>query len=240
MKRFLEWAASFTLIEMLVVIAIIGILAGMLLPALARAREQARQAKCKSNLHQIGLGIATYSEINHEFYPLQEYYETASPTDYTERVPTDSLALLYADLVAAVEVFRCPSTEDRPEIDITMGQWLDGTPYVKRKAFGHARPTWSSYGYDTETGFRTVNPMMPIVADMDGTSVTNPQSTTGNHPGGQNVLFHDMHVDWKSVNTWTNEDLADNFYTDDIAQGDEDMADTDAYIRRDTDSLISP
>lgn len=60
---------GFTLIELLVVIAIIAILAAILFPVFARARENARRSACQSNLKQIGLGFAQYTQDYDEKYP---------------------------------------------------------------------------------------------------------------------------------------------------------------------------
>ena len=72
-----------------------AILAGMLLPALARAREEARKAVCKSNLKQIGLGITIYSN------------------DFDERYPK-RLGDLYERYISRAKVFKCPS-DSKPE-----------------------------------------------------------------------------------------------------------------------------
>ncbi|BCM93764.1 hypothetical protein IAD21_05655 [Abditibacteriota bacterium] len=64
-----QLSKAFTLIELLVVIATIAILAAILFPVFARARENARRASCQSNLKQIGLGLTQYSQDYDERMP---------------------------------------------------------------------------------------------------------------------------------------------------------------------------
>jgi prepilin-type processing-associated H-X9-DG protein/prepilin-type N-terminal cleavage/methylation domain-containing protein len=76
MVRFLR---AFTLVEMLVVMGIIALLAGLLLPALATARERGRKAACSSNLGQTGKSVMIYLNDNSEYYPSYPNYGADSP-----------------------------------------------------------------------------------------------------------------------------------------------------------------
>ena len=68
-KRNLRAVCAFTLIELLVVMGVIAIMAAILLPALAKAKEQARGSACRSNMKQLALAFLMYSEDNSDTLP---------------------------------------------------------------------------------------------------------------------------------------------------------------------------
>jgi prepilin-type N-terminal cleavage/methylation domain-containing protein/prepilin-type processing-associated H-X9-DG protein len=66
-------AAAFTLIELLTVVAIIGLLISILMPSLGRARDQAKGVHCLARLKDIGTGLAAYENISSDFDPPAEW-----------------------------------------------------------------------------------------------------------------------------------------------------------------------
>ena len=69
----------FTLIELLIVIAIIAILASLLLPSLQKARSKARDMQCLSNLKQLAFGVISYADANNGIFP--EYSGWGNPAN---------------------------------------------------------------------------------------------------------------------------------------------------------------
>src|SRR6266487_1668917 len=108
--RLLRHQAGFTLIELLVVIAIIAILAGLLLPALARAKQKAMMIKCVSNQSQIGKAYFMYTDDNLESYPAIRDWASTGGKDGTYDVFTAATNRpLNVYIGRAYETFRCPS-----------------------------------------------------------------------------------------------------------------------------------
>ena len=87
---------GFTLIEVTVVVTIICILAAILFPVFARAREKARQTRCQTNLQQIALALSMYARDHAGHFP---------PRD-------DDLTPLLGRYLPMDEVLRCPSRDD--------------------------------------------------------------------------------------------------------------------------------
>ena len=111
---------AFTLVELLVTMAIIAVLAALILPALGRSKESGRTTFCQGNLHQIGLAFQLYVDDNHNIMPsMVDYNTNFASTNQT------NINVVLAPQLGSTNVLGCPSDN----------KWF--------------QMTFSSYGWDS-------------------------------------------------------------------------------------------
>ncbi len=144
---------EFTLIELLTVIAIIAILAGMMLPAIGRARVTAKQTECLNNMSQLGKAEAMFA-VDHK--------QRITPSNALSQGSGDAgryytyPAALYTYLGREVEAFKCP--DDDVEADSAVTFYNDGNTFnMRRLSFMPNTNGVHNYGVTAFSGCRNLS-----------------------------------------------------------------------------------
>jgi prepilin-type N-terminal cleavage/methylation domain-containing protein len=159
--------ASFTLIEVLVVVAIIALLVSILLPSLRAAREQAKRVVCLSNEHQMGLGFGMYSHDSCQYLPARDHftyymkgtrriYDT-STTYHEENSKPINYGILYGKYVSKdLHIFYCPGNMMYVYDDPDYGAWSFLDPDVDRTFGGYTYGVYLAAGRHPRIGAKSI------------------------------------------------------------------------------------
>jgi len=203
--------AAFTLIELLVVISIIALLIGLLLPALGRARGAARSAECASNLHQFGLGLASYVTEYRYYLPSENNVAnpatTVDPGAWYNELPRYVNAPSYFQMFSGVidasdKKFREESIWWCPEKFSVHGYKLSGAGngfhYGMNNVLngtGSKGPNLSAQNFTYADKIRSQSEVAFMSEPQGNTSyITIGEIDEKRHVENVNVLFLDSHV----------------------------------------------
>jgi len=108
---------AFTLVELLVVVAIIGVLASLLLPAISKAPAKAKRIKCVSNLRQIGIAFHTFAADHEQLFPMQVPIADGGSLEFVPTSQTYRHFQVMSNNLETPRILICPADTRQPADD---------------------------------------------------------------------------------------------------------------------------